>query len=97
MNYRVNAFFVDGLKDNVVVVTEDIKKDDMVSFLKNNETVSIKANADIPIYHKMSTEEIKKGQNVIKYGESMGVALEDIHVGDYVHVHNAASLLKTGN
>lgn len=42
----------------------------------------------LPIYHKIAAAPIAKGTPVIKYGEHIGIAAEDIAMGDYVHVHN---------
>ncbi len=47
---------------------------------------------DIPKYHKFALRDIRAGEKVIKYGESIGEALEDISAGEYVHVHNVKSL-----
>ncbi len=38
--------------------------------------------------HKISLEDIKKGQDIIKYGYSIGHALCDINTGEHVHTHN---------
>lgn len=97
MMEKMNALFIDQSKDNVVTATEDIKKGEQVSYIKDDHIIRIKATADIPIYHKISAARISKGENIIKYGEYMGVALEEINVGDYVHDHNVTSLLKTEN
>ncbi len=42
--------------------------------------------------HKIALREIKKDDNVIKYGEISGVAKEKIPAGSHVHVHNVKSL-----
>ena len=42
--------------------------------------------------HKYAIRPIGKGENVIKYGNPIGHATEDIAVGDHVHTHN----VKTG-
>jgi altronate dehydratase len=47
---------------------------------------------DIPVYHKFALKEIKSGEKVIKYGESIGEATEDIAAGGYVHIHNVKTL-----
>lgn len=47
---------------------------------------------DIPKYHKFALRDIHAGEKVIKYGESIGEALEDISSGEYVHIHNLKSL-----
>lgn len=48
---------------------------------------------DIPFGHKVALREIKKGENVIKYGSPLGHALCDIRVGEHIHTHNLATNL----
>lgn len=43
--------------------------------------------------HKIAACDIKKGSDVIKYGYSIGSALEDIKAGDSVHLHNIKTKL----
>lgn len=50
----------------------------------------ITANADIRVPHKMAIKDIAKGEQIIKYGFSIGYATEDIRKGDWVHIHNMA-------
>ncbi len=38
--------------------------------------------------HKVALRDIKKDENVIKYGYPIGHALEDIKAGEHVHTHN---------
>lgn len=38
--------------------------------------------------HKIALADIKKGENVIKYGYPIGHATEDIKAGEHVHTHN---------
>lgn len=38
--------------------------------------------------HKVALRDIKKGENVIKYGYPIGHALEDIKAGEHIHTHN---------
>ena len=46
--------------------------------------------------HKYAIKDIKKGENVIKYGCPIGHATEDIKSGDHVHTHNLKTNL-SGN
>lgn len=50
-------------------------------------------NGKIAKGHKFALEDIRKGEKVIKYGAPIGVATENIAVGDWVHVHNVKTLL----
>lgn len=43
--------------------------------------------------HKYAIAPIKKGENVIKYGNPIGHATVDIAVGEHVHTHNVATNL----
>ena len=43
--------------------------------------------------HKYALRDIKNGENVIKYGQPIGHATEDIEAGDHVHTHNVKTNL----
>jgi altronate hydrolase len=49
------------------------------------------AREAIPAGHKIAVRDVPQGQPVRKYGEKIGLALADIQVGDYVHLHNLTS------
>jgi len=51
----------------------------------------LKINQEIPYGHKFATIEIKKGEKIIKYGQIIGLAVEDIKMGDWIHTHNIKS------
>ena len=48
---------------------------------------------DIPAGHKFALRDIPKGTCVIKYGESIGIAAQDIPQGAHVHTHNLKTAL----
>ena len=84
----VNAVHVDD-RDSCVVVVEEVKQSQVISYYNGNkEGESVIADQDIPVYHKAAIREIRQGEPVIKYGEPIGYATQDIHVGDHVHIHN---------
>jgi len=78
-------------KDTVAVMIEPVKQGETVAFALNNESREITAISDVPIYHKIAVQAMKKGEPVVKYGEHIGVAGKDIAVGEHVHVHNVES------
>ena len=43
--------------------------------------------------HKYARRDIAKGENIIKYGQPIGHATEDIKAGDHVHTHNVKTNL----
>ena len=73
-------------KDNVVTMIRQLNAGEAIEV----DGVKIKANQDIPVYHKIAIEEIKTGETVVKY-ESTGTASCDIHIGDWVHTQNLES------
>lgn len=83
-----NAMIVEPDKDNVIVAIEPIKKGEKVSYLSHGEEKSLCALEDITIYHKLASSDIKKGEPIVKYGEHIGLAANDIKAGEHVHCHN---------
>lgn len=75
-------------KDNVAVALFPVKQD---SVLHLNEQELI-AREDIPRGHKIALTDIEKGQDVRKFGYSIGKATNLIQKGCWVHTHN----LQTG-
>ncbi len=57
--------------------------------IHKNDNVEVRDNG-----HKYALIDIKKGENVIKYGSPIGHATEDIKKGDHVHTHNVKTNLK---
>ena len=51
-------------KDNVVTMIRQLNAGEAIEV----DGVKIKANQDIPVYHKIAIEEIKTGETVVKYG-----------------------------
>lgn len=46
---------------------------------------------DTPYGHKIALRDITPGEDIIKYGESIGAATHDIKTGEHVHVQNLDS------
>ena len=47
--------------------------------------------SEVPVYHKVAVRDIKRGDHILKYGEKLGVATQDIKLGEHVHVQNLDS------
>ena len=60
---------------------------------KDNVGVCLDGKEGIPAGHKFALREICKGEYVIKYGEIIGRATQDIAQGEWVHTHNVKSHL----
>ncbi|ADL51989.1 UxaA family hydrolase [Clostridium cellulovorans] len=70
--------------DDVVVLLEDSTIGEVIVA----DEQEIKLLNDIPKGHKVAIKNIEKGQDVLKYGYSIGKAKEDIKVGEWIHSHN---------
>lgn len=76
-------------KDNVATILgPEIKKGTIIKVEVGEEVLDITVNGDIIYGHKVAIRPIKKGEPVLKYNARLGLALEDIEVGDHVHIHN---------
>ena len=58
---------------------------------KKGESSVLKLLTDIPYGHKLALREIHAGEDIVKYGESLGEATREIRPGEHVHVHNLDS------
>ena len=74
-----NTIIINSL-DNVAVALTDLKKGE------KHEGVTLVS--DITKGHKFALKPIKKGENVIKYGNPIAHATADIAAGEHVHTHN---------
>ncbi|MCK4793917.1 MAG: UxaA family hydrolase [Desulfobacteraceae bacterium] len=80
-------------KDNVATALKQINENEQVTVVSSSKEVisRLQAKQEIPFGHKISLTEITKGEPVIKFGERIGTASQNISVGEYVHVHNVES------
>ena len=84
---KSEKFIVMHLKDNCATCLVALAENESVELL--GREIIIKQQ--IPTGHKFALNEIKKGDNIIKYGEIIGIATDDIHIGEWIHVHNIKS------
>lgn len=77
--------------DMVAVLLEETQADDQCLIDLGASQITLAARQGIPFGHKVALVGIKTGQSVIKYGEIIGEATQDIEPGDWVHVHNLVS------
>ena len=71
-----------------------VHSDDNVSTLLDSKiddhitTDGILLLESIPFGHKIAIKDIAKGQAIIKYGITIGIATQNIKAGGHVHVQN---------
>ena len=68
--------------DNVVIALSDLAKGACPAGL------DIPLPAAVPRGHKIAAGAIAQGQNVLRYGQIIGQALQDIPAGAHIHSHN---------
>jgi len=60
-------------------------------YLSGPATISVRLTEAVPLGHKLALTDIAAGQEIIEYGQPVGIATSDIGQGDHVHVHNVRS------
>jgi altronate hydrolase len=76
-------------KDNVAVLLDDIKEKETLQI----ENMNVMVLESIKKGHKIASENIKCGEDIVKYGFSIGCATKDIKKGKWVHIHNVKTNL----
>jgi (2R)-sulfolactate sulfo-lyase subunit alpha len=61
------------------------------AYLRGPDSVVVELREPIPLGHKLALADIAADQDIIEYGQRVGVASRDIERGGYVHVHNMRS------
>ena len=59
----------------------------------DNVEVLLKPRGNIPAGHKLARCDIRAGGKIVKYGFPVGIAIQDIKAGEWVHTHNVRSAL----
>ena len=69
-------------KDNVAVVVAPVKAGEII------DGTEIRALCDIPQGHKIALRNLKKGDQVIRYGVILGFMTEDLKAGGWINENN---------
>lgn len=78
--------------DLVAVAVRDLVPGEVEGgYLRGPASVRVELRDAVPLGHKLALVDITAGQDVVEYGQRIGVAIEDIPQGGYVHVHNLRS------
>ncbi len=84
-------------KDIVATAIEKLAAGTEVSLDYQGQPLIIKLLSNISFGHKVALRDIKKGETIVKYGESIGVATQDIAKGEHVHTQNVESCRGRGD
>jgi (2R)-sulfolactate sulfo-lyase subunit alpha len=56
--------------------------------MDQDKEITVCAQSNIPIGHKLAIRELKSSDTVIKYSVDIGRTIAPIKVGEHAHVHN---------
>jgi altronate dehydratase small subunit len=82
--------------DNVATLLADAEPGTIAAG-GGGETREIALTEPIRMGHKVALRAIGKGEPVVKYGVTIGVATRPIGRGEWVHLHNCKSLHDAGS
>lgn len=97
MTGKINDAILINDKDNVAVAIRNLTKDNAAITKGHSINCKINLKHDIPFGHKFTLIDILKGENIIKYGEVIGRASQDIKVGEHAHLHNVEGIRGRGD
>lgn len=80
-------------QDNVATCLRKVMAGDIFDF----ENTQLTAKEDIPQYHKIALTHIPQHKPVLKYGQVIGLATQEILQGEHVHIHNIESTRGRGD
>jgi altronate hydrolase len=83
-------------KDHVVIALRDIKQGETIQVDGEaaGSVLAVELLEDVSKGHKILVIPVKKEEDVLKFGYSIGKAKEDIPAGSWVHTHNLETGLK---
>ncbi len=93
---RIDAIMISE-KDNVATALREIEPKENVTIGIDENKKEVFVREHIPYGHKFAVIDIKKGENILKYGEVIGRATSDIPSGTHAHVQNIESLRGRGD
>ncbi len=83
--------------DNTATALNDIDAGETISLVSKSGPVGeMTARQAVPFGHKLAVVDIIKGDKILKYGEVIGLATQQISNGEHVHTHNVISALLPG-
>lgn len=84
MTETKNGLIIISDFDSVAVALKDLQVGETYSVGTHEVTLK----SEVPFGHKVALKDIKTGENITKYGQTIGHAIADIQKGEHVHTHN---------
>jgi len=83
LNGEARALVLDP-RDNVATLLENATAGTLI--MLSGRDGSLTATESVPYGHKISLVPIADGNDIIKYGQRIGIAVRDIATGSHVHL-----------
>jgi altronate dehydratase small subunit len=96
MNKNYKALMIKPI-DNVATAMENIPANVKMTITCQGKAFSVQLQKEIEFGHKFAVTVIPKEANIVKYGEVIGRAMEDIEPGAHVHTHNIEGMRGRGD
>ena len=93
---QIDAIMIKG-QDNVATALRDIQPNEEIAVGMGDEAKPFVVQEFISYGHKFSMKDIALGENILKYGEVIGRATQEIRAGVHAHIHNIESLRGRGD
>ncbi len=84
-------------RDSVATALADLAAGEVLLLAVGDQQRQVALAAPIAFGHKLALTPIAAGDPVVKYGEAIGQATQEIAAGDHVHLHNLESLRGRGD
>jgi len=75
-------------RDNVATALRPLEKGESLEIEVGDSAIEVTVLEPIPFGHKIALADLEPGEQVLKYGEVIGLATQRIAKGQHVHVHN---------
>jgi altronate dehydratase small subunit len=83
--------------DNVATALRDLAVGEKIVVGVADRTRSVQVRQAMAFGHKLALTDIPAGTDILKYGEVMGRATQEIPAGAHAHIHNIESLRGRGD
>jgi altronate dehydratase small subunit len=77
--------------DNVATLLDEAFEGSVVAIAGSSDETVLAAREKVGMGHKIALKRIDEGKPIYKYGVAIGMAIQQIETGDWVHLHNCRS------
>ncbi len=95
--FSQKEFVIMDENDNVGIIKQAVSKGQKIGPIGEGGEEVVELKEDIPFGFKVAIRDIDKGEDILKFGEAIGIASVPIAKGEMVHVHNIEGLRGRGD